>query len=163
MEKIERDVRPNQVAFDYPTMSEEELMAYGAKVIPRAADNCHFFLWTTEHFLPLAFDLLEEWDLRYVLNFVWHKPGGFQPVGLPQFNCEFVMYARRGTPKFIDTKGFPCCFEGPRREHSRKPDNFYEMIARVTRGRRADWFARAPREGFEVIGNETNKFAETAT
>jgi N6-adenosine-specific RNA methylase IME4 len=50
----------------------------------------------------------------------------------------------------------------PRREHSRKPDAFYEMIARVTRGRRADWFARSPRDGFEVIGNEVEKFADVA-
>ena len=28
MEKIKRDVRPNQVAFDYPTMTAEELGAF---------------------------------------------------------------------------------------------------------------------------------------
>lgn len=39
MEKIERDVRPNQAGFDYPTMSEDELAAFE---LP-AADDCHLF------------------------------------------------------------------------------------------------------------------------
>lgn len=162
MQKIVREVRPNQVAFDYPVMTEEELLAYASELEPRIAENCHFFLWTTHKFLPMAFRLLEAWDLGYVCTFVWHKPGGFQPVGMPQLNCEFALYARRGTPKFIDTKGFFCCFEAARREHSRKPDFFYEMIARVTEGRRVEWFAREARAGFDAIGNETAKFAEAA-
>jgi ParB-like chromosome segregation protein Spo0J len=39
MEKIERDERPNQVGFDYPTMGEEELLAF--PVPDYAADDCH--------------------------------------------------------------------------------------------------------------------------
>ena len=54
MEKIERDVAPAQVAFDYPTMSLEELTNLK---IPTAQD-CHVWLWTTHKFLPMAFRLL---------------------------------------------------------------------------------------------------------
>src|SRR4051812_11072656 len=41
MQKIGRDARPNQVEFDYPTMSEEELSAF--PIADMAADNCHLF------------------------------------------------------------------------------------------------------------------------
>jgi len=157
MEKIERDVRPNQVAFDYPTMEEAELAAFD--VGGMAADSCHLFCWTTHKHLPMALRLLDAWGFRYVCTMVWHKPGGFQPIGLPQYNCEFVLYARRGSPAFADTKAFPCCFEAPRREHSRKPDEFYALISRVTDGPRIDVFSREPREGFAQYGNETQKFA----
>jgi len=156
MERIERDQYPNQVAIDYPTMSIDELADFALPDM--AADNCHLFCWTTHKFLPAGLRLLETWDFRYVLTMVWHKPGGFQPFGLPQYNCEFVLYARRGSPTFIDTKAFPCCFNAPRREHSRKPDEFYDLVRRVTDGSRVDVFSREDRHGFAQYGNEVDKF-----
>jgi len=156
MQKIERDVRPNQAGFDYPTMSEDDLREF--PVEDMAMDDCHLFHWTTHKFMPMAERLTAAWGFRYVCNFVWHKPGGFQPIGLPQYNCEFCLYARRGSPKFIDTKDFFTCFEAPRREHSRKPDFFYDTVRRVTDGPRIDVFSREKRDGFDQWGNQTEKF-----
>ena len=159
MEKIVRDNRPNAVnfGFEYPTMSEAELATFD--VAGMADDDCHLFCWTTQKHLPSALRLIEAWGFRYVLAMVWHKSGGFQPYNLPQFNCEFAIYARRGSPEFADTKAFFTCFEAPRREHSRKPDEFYDVIRRVTAGPRIDVFSREQREGFDQYGNETGKFA----
>lgn len=134
MAKIEREVRPNQSEFDYPTMSEDELENL---TVPCSGD-CHVWVWTTHRFLPMAFRLLDAWGLKYVCTFTWHKPGGFQPVGLPQYNCEFALYARAGSPKFNTTKTFPVCFDAPRGKHSEKPDVFYETVRRVTGGRKGD-------------------------
>jgi len=151
MEKIERDCAPEQTSvIDYPTMTEDEL---AVMELP-TADDCHLFLWTTHKFLPMALRLLPRWDFRYVCTMVWHKPGGFQPVGLPQYNCEFCLYARYGTPTFIDTKAFPVCFSAPRGKHSEKPQEFYEIIKRVTAGPRIDMFNRRPIDGFKSWGNE---------
>ncbi len=150
MEKIERDCRPNQVAMDYPTLSEDQIIA----LKPPCAEDAHVFLWTTVKFLPMAFRILDAWDLRYVFCMTWCKAGGFQPVGLAQFNSEFCLYARKGKPSFVDTKDFKICFHGKRREHSRKPDEFFETVTRVTAGRRLEMFAREDRRGWDSWGNE---------
>lgn len=163
VEKIDRVDRPNQAEFDYPPMSPDQLVVFWQRdLVPRIEPDCHLFMWITNKFLPVGFKVIEQIGFRYVLTMVWHKPGGFQPIDLPQYNCEFIIYARKGAPLFIDTRDFFCCFEARRREHSRKPDEFYDAVRRVTGGSRIDVFSREPREGFAQYGDELSKFVKVA-
>ena len=150
MEKIEREVRPNQAGFDYPTMSIEKISAMNIPV----ADNAFVFLWTTQKFLPSAFQILHAWELKYRFTMVWHKNGGIQPYNCAQFNCEFVLVGSKGNPIFADLKAFKTAFNAPRQEHSVKPDAFYELVNRVALAPRLDMFSRREIEGFDVWGNE---------
>jgi N6-adenosine-specific RNA methylase IME4 len=150
MEKIERDVAPNQVGFDYPTMSIDEIKNME---LP-AEQNCHVFMWITQKHHRHGFDIFDAWGVNFICEFVWHKNGGFQPFGLPQFNHEYVMYGRIGTPMFIDFKNFFTCFNANRTGHSAKPEEFYETIRRVTAGKRIDMFNRRKIEGYDTWGNQ---------
>lgn len=150
MKKIERDVAPDQVGFDYPTMTIEEIKNFE---LP-SEDNCHVFMWITQKHHRHGFDIFDSWGVKFICEFVWHKNGGFQPFGLPQFNHEYVMYGRIGTPQFADFKNFFTCFNAKRTGHSAKPEEFYDTLRRVTAGKRIDIFNRRDIEGFDKWGNE---------
>jgi len=152
MAKIPREVRPNQVGFDYPTMSLEEIGALD--IGARLADDSFCFLWTTQKFLPVAFDIMAGWGLDYRFTMVWHKPGGIQIYNYPQYNCEFIIVGSKGSPDFVDTKAFNTAFKADRQGHSVKPDEFYDLLRRVTAGPRLDMFSRRNIDGFEVWGNQ---------
>ncbi len=155
MQKIERDQRPNQTTeLDYPVMTLEQLTAMD---LP-AAEQCHLYLWTTQRFIWSAKNMLDDWGFKCLAVMVWHKSGGFQPIGLPQYNCEFVLLGRKGGLLFNTTQQFPLCFEAPRREHSRKPDAFYDLVKRVSPEPRIDMFSREPRAGFDQHGAEASTF-----
>ena len=155
MKKIEREVAPNQIGFDYPTMNLRQIKDLSVPDILH--DNAFVFLWTTQRFLPWAFEILSHWDLKYRGTMVWHKPGGFQPFKTFQYNLEFIVVSAKGTPEYLDQKSFMGCFNAPRGKHSEKPETFYELIERVAPGPRVDLFARKERRGFVAWGNEVKK------
>ena len=68
--------------------------------------------------------------------------------------------ARKGGQPFLDTKQFFTCFNAQRREHSRKPDEFYDLVKRVSPEPRIDIFGREGRDGYDVWGVEKDYFDE---
>jgi N6-adenosine-specific RNA methylase IME4 len=146
-----RALFPNKESLPYPTMSLEEIRGLHLPL----ADVAHVWLWTTNRFLPEAFHCLDAWGLRYSCCFLWEKNDGMRPMGLPRMLCEFALYARKGSALFLDTTAFDTLVKAPRRGgHSAKPDAFYDMVRRVTAGRRLDMFGRRSIEGFDSWGAE---------
>lgn len=153
------DCREHKKTFPYPRMALEDIQKLQ---LPIASDT-HVFLWSTQSFLPAAIELFKGWNIQYKFTMVWHKSDGFQQPNNPRYNCEFIVYGKTGSPKFLTTKGFPACFNGKRREHSRKPEEFYDIIRRTCNGPRLDMFSREHRAGFISWGNEVEKFNEPTT
>lgn len=136
----------------YPEMSTNEIKEIELPLM----ENSVVLLWTTHKFLPDAFEILKEWGLDYKATLVWNK----QKIGMGawfRMQCEFCLVGIKGKPYWENTT-FRDIFEEPRREHSRKPDLFFEMIEKITLGRRLEYFSREKRNGWEVFGNDINKF-----
>lgn len=74
-----------------------------------------------------------------------------------RMQCEFCLVGIVGKPFWSNTR-YPEIIEEPRREHSRKPDAFFDLVSEITAGRKLEYFSREAREGWEVFGNDTNKF-----
>ena len=104
-----------------------------------------------------AFNILRAWGLKYLFTMVWDKGRGRQLAGLPQFNCEFVLVARKGNIAFTVTKAYKTLFEGAARNHSQKPKEFYRLLKRVSPAPRIDMFNREKHPGFDQWGNELDK------
>ncbi len=141
-------------SLDYQTMALSEI---GELRLPMATD-CHVWLWTTHAYLPAASTILQQWGIRYLATFVWCKPGGPQPIGMPAFDSEFALYGRHGSPRFTTTKGLSTYFTAPRGRHSEKPEAFYELVRRCTAGSRLDMFSRRQILGFDVWGDQVERF-----
>jgi N6-adenosine-specific RNA methylase IME4 len=164
LEKIRMEVNSDEPEMDYETWTEEELpqrlRELGRFIDSKAADKCILWFWTTVKFQRAAEDAVEQWGWNQLPSGIWHKTTGMQPVGLPKWNYEVVVIARRGGAEFLTTQDFPLCFNGTSREHSRKPTEFYDRVRRVSPAPRLDMFSRAPIEGFERHGNEIDRFPE---
>lgn len=147
------DPETSRVANPYPEMSIPEIKAIN---VP-SKDSSIMFLWTTHQFLPDAFDILKDWGYDYKATMVWNK----EKIGMGywlRMQCEFCLLAVKGKPVW-DVNNWRDIFSEPRREHSRKPDAFYEKINEYfPYMSKLEYFSREQREGWEVFGNEIDKF-----
>lgn len=150
--ELSRYVRPQQVGFEYPSMTADELREFGAVIDGVAASDCHLYLWTTHKQLPLALELARSWGFNYECVLTWIKNGGMTPYSFMR-TTELALFCHRGNLRLLKL-GEPIHLEAPRTEHSAKPEAFFELIRRVSPGPRLELFARQPHEGFQAWGNE---------
>lgn len=156
----------------YSLMEKEEIIALPVKHV--AAENALLFLWVTNPMLQDGLDTLRAWGFDYsTVAFTWAKTSrSSNPTWAPKWhmglgywtraNSEICLLGVRGQPKRI-SKGVRQLLIEPVREHSRKPDIFYSSVERLCAGPRLDLFGRQLRSGWEVRGNQVDKFQpETA-
>jgi N6-adenosine-specific RNA methylase IME4/predicted XRE-type DNA-binding protein len=158
VEKIEREVRPKQgLELDYPVMSLQKISDLPILSLTNP-NGCHVYLWATNKFLPVALQFFIKWGIKYQCTLAWVKNVGITPFSF-MYNLEFVLFGRVGNLPLTEC-GVKQSFEGAEglkansTNHSEKPDAFYELVSKVSPEPRLDMFARKPRVGFDVWGNE---------
>ncbi len=166
MKKMPLDKFPDQgKELDYPTMpvfcKEGKCLREDCGTIQcligrildsSADDNCHLYVWVTHRFLPDGIQLVKSWGFHYQCLMTWVKPGGMTPFSW-MYNTEHVIFAHRGNLE-VQRKGMKLSFEASNRGHSVKPEVFYERVMEASPEPRLEIFAREPRSGFTVWGNQ---------
>ncbi|MGN7749753.1 MT-A70 family methyltransferase [Sinorhizobium sp. 22678] len=148
----------------YDLMSAAQIRALPVGQL--ASMDCLIYSWATAPHLPFAVECLKAWGFEYKSFMAWRKTTAAGKVRMGtgyrvRTTGEIVLVGTLGNPKQFHVP--PTIFDGIAREHSRKPDEFYDLCDRVMpHARRADVFAREHRAGWHAFGNEVNKFNEVA-
>lgn len=162
----------------YATMDITEIAALPVREL--AARDAHLFFWITGPCLArgMHVPVMRSWGFEpSALAFVWLKckrdaVNAFYPMDARAFamgmghttrqNAEFVILGRRGSPRRL-RKDIHQLIIAPRREHSRKPDEFYSRVRDYAAGPYLELFGREIRPAWEVWGDQREKFGSVKT
>lgn len=143
----------------YDTLSAKEIARL--PVADLAATESHLYLWVPNALLAEGLTVMEEWGFTYKANLVWHKvrgDGGSDGRGVGFYFrnvTELVLFGVRGGLRTLAPgRRQVNLFATRKREHSRKPDELYPIIESCSPGPYVELFARYPRAGWTVWGDE---------
>ncbi len=127
-----------------------------------AAPDCVLWLWATNPMLPQALEVMAAWGFEFKTAGHWSK---VTAKGKQAFGTGYILRSA-GEPFLIGTNGNPhtantvrSVIEGPVREHSRKPEEAFAAAEQLVPGvPRLELFSRQERPGWDVFGNEVDKF-----
>lgn len=145
----------------YDTMTTTEICTL--QVADVVSDQAHLYLWVPNALLPEGLQVMESWGFRYVSNIVWakrRKDGGPDGRGVGFYFrnvTELILFGVRGSMRTLAPgRRQVNIIETRKREHSRKPDEAYEIIESCSPGPHLELFARYPRPGWTIWGDEAS-------
>lgn len=135
----------------YRTMSMEEIARLEVQKI--SDKNCVLFLWVTVPLLPSGLKIMEQWGFKYKTSLFWRK---IMSLGMGFWfrgQVEILTMGLKGKVKAfrIQRANF---IQSKVRQHSQKPDEFYELIEMTGLNPKIELFARRRRPDWDVWGNE---------
>ncbi len=151
----------------YATMGLGEIMELPvARVVSEPA---HLYLWVPNALLPDGLRVLTAWGFQYKANIVWHKvrrDGGSDGRGVGFYFrnvTELVLFGVRGKNARTLAPGRRQVnmIASRKREHSRKPDELYDLIESCSRGPFIELFARSTRKNWVGWGNQAEDYEIT--
>ena len=146
----------------YETLSVEDIANLPIEALVN--DTAHCYLWVPNALLPLGLHVLESWGFEYKTNLVWHKirkDGGSDGRGVGFYFrnvTELILFGARGKGARTLQPGRTQVnlLASRKREHSRKPDEQYEIIEKCSWGPFLELFGRGQRKGWTFWGHQAN-------
>lgn len=147
----------------YSTMKLDEIKAL--PIADLTAPTAHLYLWCPNALLAEGLAVMQAWGFTYKANIVWHKirkdggPDG-RGVGFYFRNVtELILFGVKGkNARTLKPGRKQVNFLATRkREHSRKPDEQYDIIEACSPGPFVELFARGSRKGWVTWGNQADE------
>jgi N6-adenosine-specific RNA methylase IME4 len=150
----------NPVAhYDCMDLAAIKAMRVGDVARPDSA----LIMWATAPMLPQAFEVMKAWGFAFKTAGAWGKLSksgqktAFGTGYVYRSAAEFYLLGTIGSPA-IKSRSVRNLILAPVREHSRKPDQMHEDVESLFDGPYLELFARSPRAGWTVWGNQADKF-----
>jgi N6-adenosine-specific RNA methylase IME4 len=147
----------------YETLSLADIMAI--PVTRAAAEHSHLYLWVPNALLPEGLAVMQAWGFEYKTNLVWHKvrkDGGPDGRGVGFYfrnTTELILFGVRGRLRTLPPgRSQVNVIKAMKREHSRKPDELYDIIEQCSPGPYLELFARGQRPGWQAWGNQAEAY-----
>jgi N6-adenosine-specific RNA methylase IME4 len=146
----------------YGTMLLDEIK--GLPVATAAAPVAHLYLWVPNALLPEGVAVMQAWGFQYKSNLIWHKirkDGGSDGRGVGFYFrnvTELILFGVRGKNARTLQPGRRQVnyLSSRKREHSRKPDEQYQIIEACSPGPFLELFARGDRKNWASWGNQAD-------
>ena len=144
----------------YGTMKLPEISALPIPEL--SAATSHLYLWCPNAMLPDGLAVMKAWGFTYKSNIVWHKvrkDGGSDGRGVGFYFrnvTELILFGVRGKNARTLAPGRRQVnlLATRKREHSRKPDEQYDVIEACSAGPFVELFGRGIRKGWTTWGNQ---------
>lgn len=144
----------------YSTMTLDDIKAIPVNEV--ADEKCHLYLWVPNALLPEGLEVMKAWGFEYKTNLIWEKvrkdgmPDG-RGVGFYFRNVtEILLFGIKGANNRTLQPGRSQVnlLRTMKREHSRKPDEFIDLIEACSSAPRLEMFARGNRNAWDMWGNQ---------
>lgn len=148
----------------YATMTLNDIKALP---VEEAADTTsHLYLWVPNALLPEGLAVMADWGFNYKSNIIWQKvrkDGGADGRGVGFYFrnvTEMLLFGVRGKNARTLRPGRTQVniMSTRKREHSRKPDEQYDVITSCSPGPYLELFARGERPGWSVWGHQADSY-----
>ncbi len=148
----------------YSTMSLQDIKDLPVEAIVK--DTAHLYLWVPNALLSEGLTVMENWGFTYKTNLIWYKirkDGGPDRRGVGFYFrnvTEMILFGVRGknARTLQPGRSQENIISSRKREHSRKPDEQYDLIEACSSGPFIELFARGPRKGWFVWGNQSKEY-----
>jgi N6-adenosine-specific RNA methylase IME4 len=147
----------------YTTLTIDEIKSIPVHIVAKA--KSHLYLWVPNALLAEGLAVMKAWGFKYKTNIVWHKirkDGGPDGRGVGFYfrnTTELVLFGVRGNMRTLQPgRSQVNIIKSRKREHSRKPDELYDIIESCSPGPYLELFARGGKKGWKQWGNEVKDY-----